>query len=278
MNWWIYKCNSSQRDYQKAYGDWRDFFNGGTKKEWGSTEWIPKLIQLKRGDMIIAYQTNRRELVGLAKVRQPCGIDPRLYLDPIELIGKKVPPLKKNDPEIEAIPALQGGPIKTLYSISESDALLLLNAAGSKYAGKAVNNLRKNLKRKQPQPPSHHGGGFGDLDNNLQVEKTAIELVTNWYRQEGWTVRSVEREKCGFDLRCMKGDMLQEVEVKGIAGKSETFIVTAGEVRQAKENNHFVLCIVTATTSSSPKLSRYSGSQFLQRFKLDVISYRAVLR
>jgi len=26
MAWWVYKCNSRNREYQNAYGDWDQFF------------------------------------------------------------------------------------------------------------------------------------------------------------------------------------------------------------------------------------------------------------
>ena len=70
MSWWIYKCNSQNRDYQRSWGDWKEFFDGDSDEDWGSTQWVPELSKLKEGDMVIAYQTNRNELVGLAKVRQ----------------------------------------------------------------------------------------------------------------------------------------------------------------------------------------------------------------
>jgi hypothetical protein len=133
MSWWIYKCNSQNRDYQISYGDWREFFDGDSGEEWGSAEWIPELSALKEGDMVIAYQTNRNELVGLAKVRQSCAADGYLYLTSIELIEVKVRPLKKLDPKIAEIPALKPRPIRTVYSISPSDARYLLNTAGAKY-------------------------------------------------------------------------------------------------------------------------------------------------
>src|SRR5205823_1679615 len=50
---------------------------------------------------------------------------------PIRKIGVKVRPLKTHEPKIAAIPALQPGPIRTLYSIQGSDAKRLPRAAGA---------------------------------------------------------------------------------------------------------------------------------------------------
>lgn len=87
MSWWVYKCNSKQHAYQSAWGDCRDFFEGNPDRHWGSTDWVPALAQLQLGDMIIAYQTDRNELVGLAKVQRPRERDGYLYLTPMETIG-----------------------------------------------------------------------------------------------------------------------------------------------------------------------------------------------
>lgn len=143
MPWWVYKCNSDEHEHQRVSGNWLAFFNGGTNGQWGSTQDVPALGQLKRDDMIIAYQTNRNELVGLATVRQSCDRDTYLYLTPIETIGKKVRPLKKADSSIAAIPALRQGVVKTIYDISEADAQRLLQAAGAVYTARNPSNDRE---------------------------------------------------------------------------------------------------------------------------------------
>jgi len=83
MKLWVYKCNSRNLPYQPAYGDWRDFFDIGKEQDWGSTDWIPALADLNVGDLIIAYQTNRNELAGLAKVTQTSEKDTYVYLKPL---------------------------------------------------------------------------------------------------------------------------------------------------------------------------------------------------
>lgn len=133
MAWWVYKCNSKNREYQVAYGDWDSFFDRSRVGRWGSTKWGPSLAKLTPGDMIVAYQTDRNKVVGTCRMVRFKKNGPYkiVYLEPLERIGVKVRPLKEADPRIAAIPAFQGGPIMTLYSISEDDARLLLEAAGA---------------------------------------------------------------------------------------------------------------------------------------------------
>ena len=140
MNCWIYKCNSRGREHQVTWGDWDHFFSGQTKGEWGSTEWVPELAKAQRGDMVLAYQTDRNELVGVVEVVELRRRGPYedLILRPHEELRRKVRPLKKQSSAVARIPALQPGPIQTLYPISEADFDRLLRAAGSQYKSAAL--------------------------------------------------------------------------------------------------------------------------------------------
>ena len=122
------------------------------------------------------------------------------------------------------------------------------------------------------------GAGFGNPEENKKVEEAAIAVVKEKYDLAGWKVRSVERDKCGFDLECHKGETTENVEVKGVSGTEQSFFITAGEVEQAKINSKFVLIVVTSALSSSPVMTRYPGTEFFRLFELKVVQYRAVFR
>jgi hypothetical protein len=122
------------------------------------------------------------------------------------------------------------------------------------------------------------GAGFGDPIENKLVEAGAIRAVRKAYEEDEWVVRSVERAKCGFDLECKKERAVENVEVKGVRATDQCFIITAGEVQQARNNPRFVLMVVTSALSASPTLTRYSGAEFCRQFDLSAVQYRAVLR
>ena len=132
--WWMYKCNSRAREYQAAYGDWRDLFGDTGQQDWGKTDWVADFRRLRPGDRVFAYQTDRNELAGVAEV---VGLGPdadgdgdeALWLRPLEALGVKVRPLKKADAAVAAIPALEQGPVRTIYAMTAAEARLLLTAA-----------------------------------------------------------------------------------------------------------------------------------------------------
>ena len=136
----------------------------------------------------------------------------------------------------------------------------------------------ENCSNEASPQPAPSGAGFGNPEENKKVEEAAIAVVKEKYDLAGWKVRSVERDKCGFDLECHKGETTENVEVKGVSGTEQSFFITAGEVEQAKINSKFVLIVVTSALSSSPVLSRCSGPEFDRRFELKVVLYRAALR
>lgn len=130
-----------------------------------------------------------------------------------------------------------------------------------------------NIIEKEPQA----GGGFGNAETNRKVEQAAIKYVTDDYTKNGWIVKSIESEKCGFDLLCTKGEAQEYVEVKGVQGDSVSFIVTAGEVRQSQKNKKFVLCVVTSALST-PKLHKFTAKEFHEQFMIEPVSYKATLK
>lgn len=90
----IYKCNSRGHARHIYNGDWDDFFHSRGVQEWGSTKWVPALSKANPRDIVIAYQTNRNELVGLAQVvrLKPRGRYFDLMLKPLRTIRVKVRP------------------------------------------------------------------------------------------------------------------------------------------------------------------------------------------
>lgn len=267
---WVYKCNSKNRPYQVAYGDWQKFFETGRIDKWGSTEWTPALAEAKKGDTIIAYQTDRNELVGIARVveHKARGRYQDLMLKPVEMIGVKVRPLKNADPKVAVIPALQPGPIRTLYAISGTDARRLLKKAGAKsYADLLGGKLRLS--------PPNKGGGFGSPDQNKETEDAAISFVISYLTSRGWAVQNIGSENRGYDLICTRNGRRIDVEVKGVGGSKSQFLITANERKQWAMNSRFVLALVNNARGVSPSLSLFKGPAAIKRFVFRPVSFMA---
>lgn len=268
--YWVYKCNSRGHPYQVERGDWADFFADGKPHEWGSTEWVPQLTQARPGDMIVAYQTDRNALVGVAQVlrHRSRGVHTDLILRPVEMIGVRVRPLKRADLSVAAIPALQPGPIRTLYRISQTDARRLLRLA-----------------RRQVHPDAREvtieanramrGAGFGTPENNRLVEQAAIRLVKSWYARRHWSVADVSQQDRGFDLVCTRRHKRRHVEVKGARGEAQKFILTTNEMRTWAGDEFYQLALVTSAVSRRPSILFFTGPAALRNFSLNPVSYVA---
>jgi Domain of unknown function (DUF3883) len=268
---WIYKCNARNAPYQVSSGDWDDFFAEPGDGEWGSTEWNPELRKAHPRDTILAYQTDRNELVGIAKVvrQRKRGAYSDLILRPVEEIRVKLRPLKKRYASIARIPALQPGPIQTLYPIAAADALRLLRAARSSYRVDIDDVVRQGAQ-------SVSGAGFGTAEENRKVEAAAIKYVREYFRAHGWVVRDVSGTKCGYDLECRRGRATFHVEVKGTRGVDQKFILTRNEERTWKSDRHFTLALVTKVLSS-PALFQFRGARSLSRLCVEPIAYVCTL-
>ena len=270
---WIYKCNSKNAPHQVVHGDWERFYSEDEPSEWGSTEWVSALKKAKRGDLILAYQTDRNELVGTASVVrwEPSGAYRNIILKPLDRIGVKVRPLKKRDPKVARIPALRQGRVATLYSISSTDANRLLKAARAELipdADKARTSAEWSLA----------GAGFGNAIDNRRVEKAAVSFVKRYFKRQCWTVTDISKENRGYDLLCKRGSRVRHVEVKGCKGSKIQFIITANEKRAWSSDRHFILALVTGACSPSPFLRVFSGRRDLKKFRLATISYVASIK
>lgn len=137
------------------------------------------------------------------------------------------------------------------------------------------NSLRQSV---AIQTKIQEGVGFAQAEENRKVERSAIAFVTRQYEEQGWCVESVEDEKCGYDLECRKGEMANDVEVKGVTGTVQAFIITRKEVHQATTNPDFVIWIVTSALSTHAEAHYYSGLEFQRRFALEPIAYRVAYR
>jgi hypothetical protein len=121
------------------------------------------------------------------------------------------------------------------------------------------------------------GGGFGTPAENRRIEVAAIRCMIAQYKREGWQVRSVEDEHCGYDLLCSKGKREVHLEVKGIAGTRPLFMITVGERSRAESDRVFRLCIVTEALTS-PKLTTLSGRDLHKLVTLYPLVYRAEIQ
>lgn len=118
------------------------------------------------------------------------------------------------------------------------------------------------------------GAGFGDPETNRRVEEMAVSEVTRHFEEKGWRVRSVEREKTGYDLKCIRGRTERHLEVKGIQGRASVFILTSVERRRAERDRRFWISIVTAALSSKPGVEIVPGHELIRAFSFEPLAFR----
>ena len=122
------------------------------------------------------------------------------------------------------------------------------------------------------------GAGFGSAASNEEVESAAMRAARAWYERRGWDVVDVSREGIGYDLRCFRRGREEHVEVKGVKGDKEDFLMWFTEKNRADADDEFVVFVVTNALSPRPKLHRYNRTEFAGKFRLKPIQFRAALR
>jgi hypothetical protein len=107
------------------------------------------------------------------------------------------------------------------------------------------------------------GAGFGDPLHNLAVEEAAMAAVIKYY--DGWRAKDVSADKVGWDITFTQKVTREvaRVVVKGVSGDRPVVLLTANEVRAAKEEGDWYLAVVTRALSS-PIVVEYTAEQALE--------------
>ena len=143
---WVYKCNKDQKDHN-SFGEWSEFFdNPDQPSEWGGS-WctennVSKNImneRLGKGDLIFAYQTDERSIVGTCRVNRVTGErnERIIYLEPLEWFDDpvRIHDLKQQMPALKSFSSFNGKVQGTLYPVSRDESRLLSKLCGVKLDG-----------------------------------------------------------------------------------------------------------------------------------------------
>lgn len=101
--------------------------------------------------------------------------------------------------------------------------------------------------------------GQGRLPDSVlrkQIELYAMRLAADYYSREGWKVSDTSAYK-PYDLLCRRDGQELRVEVKGTQSAGEAIMVTAGEVKSAREaaTALFIVYGITVESREPPHLS-----------------------
>ena len=131
-----------------------------------------------------------------------------------------------------------------------------------------------------PVPPAKArggGAGFGTAADNEKVEAAAMKIAERWYQKRGWETADVSKikEHLGYDLHCVRDGREEHVEVKGVSGDREDFLMWFTEKNNADADDDFVVFVVTEALSPRPKSHRYTRAEFVREFDLSPVQFRA---
>lgn len=115
---------------------------------------------------------------------------------------------------------------------------------------------------------------FGSAEHRKKVEIAAVETTTRELESRGYEVFSREKDNVGYDLKATRqkdGSSLY-VEVKGTAGPSERFFMTANE-HQFIETPEWRIAMVTDALGK-PKLSIYNLLELKKLFDLSPMVWK----
>ena len=126
-------------------------------------------------------------------------------------------------------------------------------------------------------PPTRRKRPAPDSDLNLRIERAGVNAARKYYEELGYSVKSVENEKCGYDLLATaEGDeLLVEVKSTSIKDAANACVgLTPNEFAQSKfRRTTYRICIVLDALGR-PQLREYQWDSRASRwFDLTSISH-----
>lgn len=93
-----------------------------------------------------------------------------------------------------------------------------------------------------------------------------MDAVASSYEKAGWAAEDVSAEKVGWDLTFTQGDRIARVEVTGVSGDHPNVLLTANEIRAAKEVRDWSLAVVTRALSN-PVITEFCATEVAKAAK-----------
>lgn len=101
--------------------------------------------------------------------------------------------------------------------------------------------------------------GNVDPEHNKEIEQKAINIVTTYYQDKGFSVESVEKLNWGFDLVAKKGSKLYYVEVKGNSSSQINISLSPNEYTALKKYMaNYIVASVTNCNEKNVKLNLFT--------------------
>ena len=113
------------------------------------------------------------------------------------------------------------------------------------------------------------GGGARQVNPLLrqEVERVAVATTTEYYRELGYEVDSVEKDNVGWDLNAVHGQRHLRIEVKGLSGPEVRVELTPNEYdKMQAHRDSYRVCVVT-NALLAPALAVFAYSQDTQQWE-----------
>lgn len=99
--------------------------------------------------------------------------------------------------------------------------------------------------------------GKVDPEHNKEIERKAVNIVTAYYKQNGFEVESVEELDKGFDLIVSKGRKVLFVEVKGNGSSQINISLSPNEYNALKQYKNYIIASVINCNEKNAKLNLF---------------------
>ncbi|GAB3216157.1 protein NO VEIN domain-containing protein [Pseudaeromonas pectinilytica] len=116
---------------------------------------------------------------------------------------------------------------------------------------------------------------FPDAETRKKIELAAVQYVTTYYEEMGYSITDRQKDNCGYDLLAENSDETLKIEVKGTSAAENRFFISRNE-RSKSADPLWRLAIVTSALTN-PSLEIFNSSEMERIFNFDALCWECTV-
>lgn len=117
---------------------------------------------------------------------------------------------------------------------------------------------------------------FPNSETRRKIELSAINFVTTYYQQLGYTVTDHQKNNLGYDLFIEKHKEILKIEVKGTSSEEQRFFLSRNE--RAKSVDPLWRLAVVTNALTNPELLVLNAKQMENFFSFDALCWECITK
>lgn len=117
---------------------------------------------------------------------------------------------------------------------------------------------------------------FPNSETRRKIELAAVDFVTTYYKQLGYSITDHQKDNCGYDLFIENHKEIFKIEVKGTSSEEQRFFLSRNE--RAKSVDPLWRLAIVTNVLTNPELLVLNAKQMEDMFSFDALCWECITK